>query len=66
MQEALGLDNPPRLLECCVYLAVSYGELGISEKSDYYLREIRRRKLEKHIEETRLPDELLKKCGEPA
>ena len=57
------LDNPPRLLECCVYLAVAYGELGNSEKNDYYLREIRRRKLEKHIDEAGLPEDLLKKCG---
>lgn len=57
------LDKPPRLLECYVYLAVSYGELGNSEKSDYYLREIRRRKLDKHLDAANLPPDLLKKCG---
>ena len=57
------LDNPPRLLECFVYLAVSYGELGNSEKGDYYLREIRRRKLDKNLAAANLPEDLLKRCG---
>lgn len=57
------LDNPPRLLECFVYLTVSYGELGNSEKGDYYLREIRRRKLDKNLGAANLPEDLLKRCG---
>jgi len=57
------LGNPPRLLECYAYLAASYRGLGNSEKADYYLEEIRRRKLEKHLEAANLPEDLLKICG---
>jgi TonB family protein len=57
------LDSPTRLLTCYVYLAVSYAELGNFERSDHYIREIRRRKLEPHVDTANLPEDLLKRCG---
>lgn len=57
------LDRPSRLLECYVYLAVSYAELGNFERSDHYIKEIRRRKLDAQIDITTIPDDLLERCG---
>lgn len=54
------LDNPPRLVECFVYLVSAHAELGNAEKRDHYLGEIRRLKLEKYIDEAKIPGDLLK------
>jgi TonB family protein len=57
------LDSPSHLLVCYVYLSVSYSELGNFERSDHYLREIQRHKLDKNLDTADIPDSLLKRCG---
>lgn len=54
------LDNPPRLVECFIYLVSAHAELGNAEKRDHYLGEIGRLKLEKYIDEAKIPRDLLK------
>jgi tetratricopeptide (TPR) repeat protein len=58
------LDNPPRLLECYVYLAVCHFEQKNYEKAKSYVEEIRRLKLEEHTKAANLPEDLAKRYQE--
>jgi len=55
------LGNPPRLLECYVYLAACSFEQKNYDKARYYIEEIRRLKLEDHTKAANLPEDLTKR-----
>ncbi len=58
------LDHPNRLLECYVYLTVCYFQQKNYEKARYYALEIKKLKLEDHMAEAKLPEDLAKKYAE--
>jgi len=58
------LDHPNRLLECYVYLAVCYFHQKNYEKARYYVLEIKKLKLENHMAEIKLPEDLAKNYAE--
>ncbi len=58
------LDNPPRLLECYVYLAVCHFEVREYERTKYYVEEIRKLDLEDHLKGADLPEDLAKRYRE--
>jgi len=53
------LDHPYKLLECYIYLGVSYSQIKNQEKSKYYFGEIKRLKLEESLPKLSLPKALL-------
>jgi hypothetical protein len=73
VQEAVGdfeiasfgyLDDPPRMLECCMYLAVGHFDLRDFDKSKAALEEIRRLDLETHMATAGPSETLLKRFRE--
>lgn len=58
------LENPPKLVECYLYLTVCYYKIKDGEQAKYYYDEIKRLNLEEHIESLNLPQSLLDKYYE--
>jgi tetratricopeptide (TPR) repeat protein len=52
------VDNPPKLLECYIYLEVSYSHLKNADKTKYYYNEIKRLRLQTHLKSLELPEDL--------
>lgn len=52
------LDSPVRLLEGYVYLALCHDQLKNDDKARFYIQEIRRLKLEDHMADSGLPEEV--------
>ena len=58
------LENPPKLTECFLYLTVCYYLIKDTEQAKYYYDEIKRLKLEEHLEGINPPQSLLDKYHE--
>lgn len=58
------LDFPDKLLECYLYLEISYNHLKNEEKSKYYYDEIRRLKLLNNLKNLEIPDNVAAKFDE--
>lgn len=52
------VDNPPKLLECYIYLEVSYSHLKNADKTKYYYDEIKRLRLQTYLKNLKLPEDL--------
>lgn len=52
------VDNPPKLLECYIYLEVSYSHLKNADKTKYYYDEIKRLRLQAYLKNLKLPEDL--------
>lgn len=52
------VDNPPKLLECYIYLEVSYSHLKNADKTKYYYDEIKRLRLQTYLKSLKLPEDL--------
>jgi len=50
--------NPPQLLECYIYLEVCFAQLKNAEKAKYYYDEIKRLRLQSHLKNLKLPEDL--------
>jgi tetratricopeptide (TPR) repeat protein len=52
------VGNPPQLLECYIYLEVCFAQLKNAEKAKYYYDEIKRLRLQSHLKNLKLPEDL--------
>jgi tetratricopeptide (TPR) repeat protein len=52
------VDNPPKLLECYIYLEVSYSHLKNADKTKYYYDEIKRLRLQTYLKNLKLSEDL--------
>lgn len=60
------LDNEPKLLECYIYLIVCHYQVKNSEKSRYFLNEIKKLNLQEYLKNIKPPKDLLDKYYEVA
>jgi len=60
------LDSPTRLLEGYVYLALCHDQLKNDDRVRFYIQEIRRLKLEEHLAESGVPEDVAGKYADLA